>query len=219
MKYQRTAQALQSVIFILILLFLGLHKAGAVPIEEAFSIFAAEEIRLTDDSETAIMADVRKLGKITDLNVGLEIFARDFDFGVSKPGLWTAFDITLRKQGGPSVQVLESSFGDLGILSATFDDEAQNELEPFVGGFQSGSFKPFSPLSVFDGTALSGNWELVVSGTGPFSEEIINFWTISGNVEQVVPEPSSSALFLCGIVSIIVGYGYRRTRHLSRGSK
>lgn len=160
--------------------------AQAAPI--AFSIAgpSANDVDTASATTVDLLAGIS--GTIIDLNVSVHINGVHME----------DFDLYLTSPNGTTVQ-FRSNFTDPFFhinspLNATFDDEAVSPHSAQTAG-AVGTFQPFSPLSAFDGENLSGTWTLAIQDTFiPEGDDLIG-WSISGLVEQQVPEPSTLLLF------------------------
>jgi subtilisin-like proprotein convertase family protein len=89
------------------------------------------------------------------------------------------------------------------VIDATFDDAAGTSYP--ANGSAVGTFLPFQSLSAFDGLDINGDWQLqlqdnVIQGDGT----PLVAWSISGDVDSEVPEPSSMGLVAAGLAILIV---------------
>jgi subtilisin-like proprotein convertase family protein len=141
----------------------------------------------TAATNVALLAGIS--GTIVDLNVSVHITG----------GHMEDFDLYLTSPDGTTVQFRSDFLVPFvhinSPLNATFDDEALSPHSAQTAG-AVGTFQPFSPLSAFDGENLSGTWTLAIQDTfAPAEGDDLISWSISGLVEQQVPEPSTLLLF------------------------
>ena len=79
--------------------------------------------------------------------------------------------------------------------SFTFDDEAANPVSAIT--IAGGSFRPFQPLSNFDGASSTGSWTLRFEDAGPGDTGNLGSWTLSLS-SPAIPEPATWAMMILG---------------------
>lgn len=154
-----------------------------------------------DQDALYLYIDVPDTGIISDMNVSLII---------SKPYV---DDMSIRLFRNDSKLIdfifLGSNYkGSTGgtlesYINATFDDQA-SEAYPRTGqlDFNYGIFKPYAPLSVFNGTELSGRWYLIIRDmVVPGDGNDLFAWRISGTTTDV-PEPATVLLLGLGLLGV-----------------
>jgi subtilisin-like proprotein convertase family protein len=152
---------------------------------------------------TIVVPDDGTVGSIDDLNVAIEItdedpnnqFTKDLTFTLThlESGVFTQLSTSNDTFPNPTAP-----------FDVVFDDESLNPYYGGTAGATTGDFQPFSPLSVFDGVALAGTWQLSIQDN-IFANEgnDLVFFAISGT--QTIPEPASVAvwgLIACGLMAI-----------------
>ncbi len=155
-----------------------------------------------DQGYLALYIDVPDTGIISDMNVSLII---------SEPYVDDMYIRLYRTDSNlVSYLFLGSNFrGNTGgtygsYINATFDDQA-SEAYPRTGQVDGnyGIFKPYSPLSVFNGTELSGRWYLIIKDVSSFPDtgNDLYAWSISGTTTDV-PEPATVLLLGLGLLGV-----------------
>src|SRR5215217_4215056 len=138
-------------------------------------------------------ASVSGLGSVTDVDLKLNGFSSSYPQRVKAE---------LVGPSGASATVMSDAGGDYALsnIDLTLDDEATSTL-PSWNRLSSGTYKPRSPLSVFDGTNPNGVWELYVENVewgdpGSFSGGWSLTITSEGTVEPPPPDttPPDTAL-------------------------
>jgi hypothetical protein len=149
-------------------------------------------IAIPDGSGAATLypsaVSVSGLGSVTDVDLKLNGFSGTYPQRVKAE---------LVGPSGASATVMSDAGGDYALsnIDLTLDDEATSTL-PSWNRLSSGTYKPRSPLSVFDGTNPNGVWELYVENVewgdpGSFSGGWSLTITSEGTAE---PPPPDTAL-------------------------
>lgn len=154
-----------------------------------------------DQDYLALYIDVPDTGIISDMNVSLiisEPFVDDMYIRLYRNDSKLFNYIFMGSNSGGSTG------GTLGsYINATFDDQA-SEAYPLTGQVDGnyGIFKPYSPLSVFNGTELSGRWYLIIRDIYfPGDGNDLFAWSISGTTTDV-PEPATVLLLGLGLLGV-----------------
>jgi subtilisin-like proprotein convertase family protein len=97
---------------------------------------------------------VSGLGTVTDVDLKLNGFSHTSPYDM---------EVELVGPSGPSIMMMADAGGsyDVSNIDVTLDDEAATGL-PTWSQLSTGSYRPTSPLSAFDGTNPNGVWELYV---------------------------------------------------------
>jgi subtilisin-like proprotein convertase family protein len=182
---------------------LAMFAASAHGAVIPFSFAGPPEFNVDTDPGTEVQLSATLAGTILDLNVSVSITNPDAG------GHMEDLDLLLTSPDGTTVQ-FRNNFVDHQDepLAATFDDEAVADHED-QGNPPVGTFRPFSPLSAFDGEELMGTWTLTILDTEvPGDNDDLLGWSISGTVETsaiALPEPATGALLaiaLAGLISV-----------------
>ena len=154
-----------------------------------------------DQDYLAFNIDVPDTGIISDINVSLIIsgpFVDDMLIRLYRKDIMLVNSIfTGSNANGSTGGTLES------YINATFDDQA-SEAYPSTGQVDGnyGIFKPYTPLSVFNGTELSGRWYLIIRDLHfPGDGNDLFAWSISGTTTDV-PEPATVLLLGLGLLGV-----------------
>ena len=114
---------------------------------------------------------------VSDVNVNMYVtstFGNDMSLALLGPTGASSSLFVQRGAFGPTT--LGNSCGD----RLTFDDEAATAIGAAAGSATfTGSFRPETPLSVFDGVAGDGTWRLRVSETFGDGGDIIQCWGLA----------------------------------------
>jgi subtilisin-like proprotein convertase family protein len=118
---------------------------------------------------------IAESGIIADLNVSLNI-----------THTWIGdLEVTLTSPGGTPVTVtlFDNNCGNADNLVVTFDDESGNLISGICNSpvANSGTFRPFSPLSAFDGEQINGTWTLKVVDNAGADVGTLNAWSITAS--------------------------------------
>jgi subtilisin-like proprotein convertase family protein len=90
------------------------------------------------------------------------------------------------------------------VIDATFDDAAGSSYP--ANGSAVGTFLPYQSLSAFDGLDINGDWRLqLLDNVVPGDGTPLVAWSISGDADSAVPEPSSMGFVAAGLATLIVG--------------
>jgi hypothetical protein len=191
MGMRRTALLLASMALV-VLLASGVAFAATNTFSNPSSITIPDGIAVATPYPSAV--SVSGLGSVTDVDLKLNGFSGTYPQRVKAE---------LVGPTGASATVLSDAGGDyaLSSIDLTLDDEATSTL-PSWGRLSSGTYKPRSPLSVFDGTNPNGVWELYVENVewggdpGSFSGGWSLTITSEGTAEPPPPDtaPPDTAL-------------------------
>ena len=166
--------------------FIIVGNAFAVPFDYAGS--PMEDVDTYGKS--LLYLNVTDTGTISDLNVSLVVsdpYVDDFYVRLYHDG------IVSRLYTGGRDDIQDS------FINATFDDQASSN---YPTGTVYGTFKPYTPLSVFNGDDLSGTWILALwDSYVPDNGNDVLYWGISGTTEAV-PEPSTMLLLGLGLLGV-----------------
>jgi subtilisin-like proprotein convertase family protein len=123
---------------------------------------------------------------ITDVNVTLNNLAHTY---------FSDLEIVLG-HGGTEIRLFNREGGSTDPNgSFTFDDEAATPVAAI--NTSGGSFRPFDPLSTFDGTNSGGSWTLRISDLAAGDTGSIGSWTLSLS-SLGIPEPATWAMMIVG---------------------
>jgi subtilisin-like proprotein convertase family protein len=123
---------------------------------------------------------VSGLGAVTDVDLKLDGFSHEYPYDV---------EVELVGPSGASARLMSDVGGssEVSNVNLTFDDEATSAVP---NPLSSGTFRPSSPLSVFDGTNPNGVWELYVDDTsGGDAGRIPGGWSLTITSEGTVEPP------------------------------
>lgn len=131
---------------------------------------------------------------IEDVNFSLNNLTHTF---------WADLQVSLSRNGSTTVLATSdngSSSDPNGTF--TFDDEALVSVTNL--STTGGSFRPLQPLSAFDGTNASGNWELRILDDANADVGALGSWTLTltGTQAGAVPEPGTWAMMLIGFGAV-----------------
>ena len=181
------------------LILIGAILLGIIPYAfgESFLINGPPQVDIDTSTPTYVILNSAQSGIIQDINVFIQTNA---EFGDD-------LDIIL-SHGSTSVFIY-NGIGDTSssYINALFDDEASGSYP--VDGTADGTFRPYQPLSGFDGLELSGPWTLsfvdyVIPGDGT----ALLSWYIEGTVAPI-PEPTTMLLLGSGLIGL-AGYGRKK---------
>ncbi len=131
-------------------------------------------------------------GSVTDVDVGIELshtYVGDICATLSHGG--TTVDLLLRVGDGVLTCHYGSPFGcSSSNMSVVLDDEATGDVESACA--PNGRLQPSNPLSVFDGMAAEGDWELVITDNAGADTGSLTSWSL----ELVVEDDSRVELVL-----------------------
>ena len=94
--------------------------------------------------------------------------------------------ISLVSPQGTSVLLKEYAGYGEDLTCTSFDDEAGLEFWEGVPPY-NGSFRPWLPLSAFDGENATGEWQLVLIDTTQFSTGTLNWVCLTFEYDQILP--------------------------------
>lgn len=117
---------------------------------------------------------------ISKIQVGANFTISDLNVTVNLDHTYVGdLVITLKSPSGKVATLFKRRGGEGNNLAGTvFDDEAANRLNSGQAPF-TGSFKPESPLSIFDGESSGGNWTLTVSDRARYDTGTLNSWKLN----------------------------------------
>lgn len=169
-----------------------------------------------DGREDSRTLDVAMRGRITDVNISVEISKCDDPAigptGTVCLGRGRSFDnefmLTLVAPSGESVNLVEAfstygigGFGGAGRVNITFDDEASSAVGPRL---EAGTFRPAESLSAFDGMDAFGSWTLYLQDFS--SGDPLEFFSaqldITADAPMQVPEPATLAVMGLGVIGM-----------------
>lgn len=90
----------------------------------------------------------------------------------------TKLDILLTHNGTTDTLVHNLNNPGTGFLGTSFSDGATNSIQNGSGTY-TGTFKPYKPLSVFNGANLSGEWQLLINYWGTNKTGVIKSWNLT----------------------------------------
>jgi subtilisin-like proprotein convertase family protein len=128
---------------------------------------------IPDNNPVGINSDLTAAlpgGTVTDLDVRIGSLTHTFDG-----------DLIIKLTHGLTTVTLFNRRGGSGdnITNLVFDDEAASAIAAGAAPF-TGSFRPESPLSAFDGQSTSGPWTLNVSDNAGVDTGSLDSWGLSG---------------------------------------
>jgi hypothetical protein len=85
------------------------------------------------------------------------------------------------------------------FIGTKFSDQATDSIKNGSLNY-TGTFKPYRPLSVFNGQSIIGQWFLYINYWGTMKSGVIKSWGITITYDKVTPPPSNS-----GIVPLATG--------------
>lgn len=152
---------------------------------------------------TDVSLSATQTGTITDLNVQIEL---GYDSGEYEgEGYWGDFDIWL-EHAGTTVQLAQEPGNDnYGLFDVVFDDSAADFLSYAyeTPDDRFGTYKPFQPLSAFNGLNLAGDWTLTLFDDYiPDDGDDLLSWSIFGTTTASIPEPSIMLLLGPGLIGL-----------------
>jgi hypothetical protein len=182
----------------------GAAQAGVIATDSTYGNF---------DFKTGTRAlSVTSHGAITDVDITIDFSKCDDPpigpSGTKCIGIGRAFpnEMAFRLTGPDGRTVDLVSFGTYtsgsGRVTVTYDDEA---LATAGTALRSGTYRPVSALSAFDGMDMFGTWLLSMTDAGPGDplEYFGSRLEISGNVAAAVPEPATLGMMGIGLVGLV----------------
>ena len=137
-------------------------------------------------------------GTITDLNLNIEIdhtYLADLDIHLDH---W--FD------GQIWSWVMSDDGSHWNNMNVTFDDEVATSIVGYDPGANdlTGTFRPQSSLSIYDGFSLNGTWRLSVYDDAYGDTGVLRSWSLLGEDSNIdaVPEPATMLLFGLGLLGL-----------------
>ncbi len=119
---------------------------------------------ITDNATVQVPIQVTTTGALSDLNVKVRLnhtFDGDLQMSITSPG---GITVPLASSRGGSGDNFGSGANDCTGTFSVFDDGAATAISAGTAPF-AGSFRPESPLSVLNGTSITGTWLLNISDT------------------------------------------------------
>jgi subtilisin-like proprotein convertase family protein len=151
---------------------------------------------LVDFRSNIVVADAFTIG---DVNLTLNDFSHTF---------WADLQISLIRNGVETVLIAQNNGGGSDPNGTfTFDDEAATPVTSV--NTTGGSFRPFSPLSAFDGDGSAATWQLRILDQAGLDAGRLGSWTLTLST-AAVPEPSTWAMLILGFG--LVGGALRSAR-------
>jgi subtilisin-like proprotein convertase family protein len=157
------------------------------------TVFTSSDVPVPILDETTVQSTITVPygATITDVNVLIDTLYHG----------WTAdLWITLTSPQGTSV-ILFNQLGSSGddLIGTVFDDEATNPISSVEAPF-TGTYRPYQPLSAFDGENSGGVWTLTIQDVGPDDIGSLQAWRLEVDGSQGIPEPSTFVLCALGLV-------------------
>jgi len=166
----------------------------AVLSDGAFAAVLSAPAPIPDNEPIAGLADciaVADTRAISDLNVHLAIdHSWVGDLIVTLTHDDTGRSVRLLDRPGA---VDESSGCDGDDIDATLDDEASSPAHDECAATTptiSGSFRPATALSVFDGESIAGTWTLEVTDNAPRDSGALSGWSLIAELRAGPPPPT-----------------------------
>src|SRR5262249_35500174 len=100
------------------------------------------------------------------------------------------------------------------FTNTTFDDSAATSITAITaaGSPFTGTFRPEEPLSAFNGTVAQGVWTLRIADEAAIDVGTLLGWSLDITPGAAVPEPSTLALCIGGLVAATIGALKRLTQ-------
>ena len=140
-------------------------------------------LAIPDNNTTGVFSDlsIANLGAVTDLNISLNVthtYIGDLIFKLKNVTTGTEVSFINRPASCSGNDV-----------NALFDDEAAGPITCVASvPTLSGSMRPASPLTVFDGQARNATWRLTAIDAAGQDVGTVNQWCLSGSVDTT-PSP------------------------------
>lgn len=174
------------------------YTSGGVTVTQDFSVVLGGPLRpsgtYTSKSATGLpqsIPDNNATGVTSTIALTNTAKLADLRVGVTINHTWDQ-DLTLTLTGPDGTQALlasgNGSSGD-NYASTVFDDAAGTSIANGSAPF-TGSYRPLSPLSAFDGKTIAGNWKLTVTDGAESDTGSLQAWSLS--VDPLVPGPCAA---------------------------
>jgi subtilisin-like proprotein convertase family protein len=124
---------------------------------------------IPDGNQTGVTSNlaIASVGRISDLDVTIGSISHTWDADLA---------IDLISPAGTTVRLFNHHGGSGDNLTNTvFNDSAATAISAGAAPF-TGSFRPFQPLSAFNGQATNGTWKLRVVDNASFDTGALNSW-------------------------------------------